>query len=302
MLGIIFDIQNYAIYDGPGIRTCVYFKGCPLSCYWCHNPESQKPKPEMAYWEERCARCGACVEACSREALRLDGEKIIRDTEVCTACGDCAEACPNEAMERIGFEIAAGQVVERVMRDKAFYENSGGGVTVSGGEPTFQKDFLFDLLGSLKSSGIHTAVETCGYFSENLLEPLTERTDLFLYDLKHIDTEPHRETTGVTNDRILANFSGILAKAGVDRIVPRIPLIPGFNTGAESIEKFISFLRNAGYTGSVHLMPYHGWARGKYKRTGRDGSFRDPGKITGPELESIGGIFERAGFAPLCYG
>jgi len=302
MVGVIFDIQNYAIYDGPGIRTCVYFKGCPLSCYWCHNPESQKSKPEMAYWEERCARCGACVDACSREALRLDGEKIIRDTEVCIACGDCAEACPNDAMEKIGFEITADRIIEKVVRDKAFYENSGGGVTVSGGEPTFQKDFLFELLGSLKDSGIHTAIETCGYFSENLIEPLTERTDLFLYDLKHIDPEPHRETTGVSNDGILKNFSKILAKAGVDRIIPRIPLIPGFNTDAESIEKFVSFLQNAGYTGSVHLMPYHGWAKEKYKRIGRDGSFREPGKVTGPELESISGIFEEAGFTPLCYG
>ncbi len=302
MSGFIFDIQNYAIYDGPGIRTCVYFKGCPLRCWWCHNPESHKLKPEMGYWEDRCVLCGACVDACPNDALVLETDRVSRNRDLCTVCETCARVCPNEAMEKIGYEITTDEITEKVIRDKVFYETSGGGVTITGGEPTFQKEFLFKVLESLRDAGIHTAIETCGYFSEDLIGPLVEKVDIFLYDLKHIDASKHREATGAGNEKILNNFAKILTEVGTERIIPRIPLIPGFNTDSASISDIISYLKSVKYDGSVHLLPYHTWARGKYKKIGRGDSFRDPGKITEEKLEKINRVFSEAGFMPLQHG
>ena len=302
MSGIIFDIQSYAIYDGPGIRTCVYFKGCPLNCYWCHNPESQDPKPEMGYWEERCARCGSCLEACTNKALSLEENGIQRDYKVCAACGECVKACPNQAMEKIGYETTARDIMEKVMRDKPFFDNSKGGVTVSGGEPTHQKDFLFEVLEAVKDTEVHTAIETCGYFAGDLIEPLAERVDLFLYDLKHMNSEVHKQATGAGNEKIMDNFRKILKKIGSERIIPRVPLIPGFNTDMASITDLITFIGEQGYRGPVHLMPHHGWARGKYQRIGRGDSFRDPGLVSSGEIKRIERVIIQAGLEPVLHG
>ena len=311
-------MQAYAIYDGPGIRTCVYFKGCPLHCNWCHNPESQKPGPEMAYWKEKCKACGACVDVCPKNALRLIQmavgaglkpaptahieKEILRDHHLCVACGACARACPNDAMERIGYEISVDDIVGTALRDKVFFDNSGGGVTISGGEPTFQESFLMELLKSLKAAGVHTSIETCGHFSEDMLIALLNEVDLFLFDIKHLNPDKHKECTGASNEIILNNFSEILRRTGAERIIPRIPLIPGFNTDEKSVNELISFLKQSDYNGPVHLLPYHSWAKGKYDRIGRAGSFRAPGKISETELEKISGVFNDAGFPAVCYG
>jgi pyruvate formate lyase activating enzyme len=298
MKGVIFDIQSYAIHDGPGIRTCVFFKGCPLRCAWCHNPESQSRKPEMAYRESKCVRCGRCVEACPRGALVMEDE-VVRDMECCTACGQCADACLEEAMERIGYEISAEEVARVVEMDKPFFDQSGGGVTLTGGEPTAQAEFLFELLGELKRRGIHTALETCGYFEGKLVDRLVGSVDLFLFDVKHLSEQRHKQATGAGNRRILDNFQAIVERAGVERVIPRIPVIPGFNSDTESVESTAVFLAGKNWSGPVHLLAHHTWARDKYRMLGRDMSRVEAGSISPGERERTFSIFAEKGLTPV---
>ena len=293
MNGIIFDIQNYAIYDGPGIRTIVFLKGCPLKCDWCQNPESQKLSPEMSYFKEKCQLCGICVSACPNNALQLIDDEIIRDKSLCNTCGICAEKCPNQVMEIIGRNIPIEELVENVLRDKIFYDNSGGGSTFSGGEPTMQTNFLLEVLDALKKQGIHTAIETCGYFNEDLIGKLVEFVDLFLFDIKLIDKEKHKEFTGVSNEKILANFSKIFSKVGHERIIPRIPLIPGVNTDISTIQQIITFLDSINYDGQIHLMPYNKLTKTKYEKVGMGDLYKDMGELTDETLNEITNLFEK---------
>lgn len=302
MKGTVFDIQSYALYDGPGIRTCVYLKGCPLACVWCHNPESQSPKPEMLHWRERCTACGNCVAVCSRGALTMTPDGPERDRGRCVACGACATACPNRAMERAGEEMTAEQVVKKILPDRPFFENSGGGVTISGGEPLHQPEFLFELLDRLKDEDLHTAVETAGHFPSHLIPSLLDRCDLILFDLKHHDPGRHREGTGAGNEIIRENFARISGLAGPERVIPRLPLIPGFNTGEKNLAGMIALLNGAGYKGPVHLMPYHRLARGKYQALGRSEAGSKIAPMEKSELADIAREFARAGFSPECYG
>ena len=293
MKGIIFDIQNYAIYDGPGIRTIIFLKGCPLKCDWCQNPESQKLLPEMSYFKDKCQLCEICVNACPNNALQLLNDEIKRDKALCTTCGICSEMCPNLVMEIVGRNISVEELVEIVVRDKPFYDNSGGGATISGGEPTLQIDFLLELLKELKKQGIHTAIETCGYFNEDLICELVKYIDLFLFDIKLIDNEKHKEFTGVLNEKILENFSKIFSKVGNERINPRIPLIPGVNTDLSAIQQIIIFLQRINYNGQIHLMPYNKLTKTKYEKVGMGDIYKDRGDLTAEALKKIARLFEQ---------
>jgi len=298
--GIIFDIQTFSIYDGPGIRTTVFFKGCPLHCFWCQNPESQLSRPEISFFRERCSRCGTCVDTCREEAVHLTPNDVLRDNARCVRCGRCAEACPEGARELIGRSVSAEEVLETVEKDRAFFEESGGGVTLTGGEPTLQTDFLLELLDRFRERGIHTALETCGFFPRDLLDSLLPRLDLFLYDIKHPDPASHREATGVSNERILDNFSRIVRMAGPGRILLRIPLVPGFNTDPEAVRGILDFARKAGYDDPVHLMPYNPLIKTKYEKLGRFSDFirRDP--LSEDDLARICTLVEENGYRVVC--
>jgi len=293
MNGIVFDVQNYAIYDGPGIRTIIFLKGCPLKCQWCQNPESQLLLPQMSYFEEKCQACGNCMTACPNNALSLINGKIIRNLSLCTTCGTCISACPNGVMEKIGAVRKLDELVEIALRDKPFYDNSEGGVTISGGEPTMQIDFLLELLKALKQQGIHTAIETCGYFNENLISELVKYVDLFLFDIKLVDTDKHKKFTNVYNEKILTNFSKILSKVGSERIVPRIPLIPGVNTDINTIQQIIAFLLDVNYNGIIHLMPYNKLTKTKYEKMGMESLHKDFGDLTDSDIYEITKLFEQ---------
>lgn len=300
MKGIIFDIQYGSMYDGPGLRTCVFFKGCPLRCRWCQNPESHFPGLQLSYITELCISCGQCAKACPGNAMKLKNNMPYCDDKMCTLCGRCAGACPREAMELIGLKISAPELLLKLRRDRPFYESSGGGVTFTGGEPTMQEKFLFKALEIVRRDGISAALETCGYFRTEIIDELLELTDLFLFDIKHINAERHREYTGFTNEMIKKNFKLILKKAGPEKITPRIPLIPGFNTDSDSAHGIARFIKGAGYSGEVHLMPYNPMSRTKWLKIGRGSEYRNFGELTEGEIEKITGIFEKSGFPVVC--
>lgn len=298
--GIIFDIQHYALYDGPGIRTTVFLKGCPLTCQWCHNPESQKLKPTIAYLKDKCTACGKCVEVCPEKALQMNKDKVKKDFQQCTACGKCLEVCVNDAIEQIGKEMSVEEVVYAVEQDRPFYENSGGGVTLTGGEPTLQFDFLIDLLKALKKQNIHRALETCGYFKEDKIPSLIELVDLFLYDIKHVDDTIHKEFTGVSNTSILKNFELIYKQKGNHGILARIPLIPNFNSDRESISKIVDFLQSIGYNGEVHIMPYNTMYKTKYEKIGKAEDYHYMGNQSEEDLQTIIQLVEEKHFQVVC--
>jgi pyruvate formate lyase activating enzyme len=266
--GTIFDIKKFSIHDGPGIRTTIFFKGCPLSCWWCHNPESQTPEPEVMLWPDRCIRCGACISVCTQGATTWDSESIAIDREKCTRCGVCVEVCHAEARRIAGQEMTVAQVMAEIERDIPFYDESGGGVTFSGGEPLMQQDFLLALLRACRQQEIHTAMDTCGFSTWKALDTIREHVNLFLYDLKLMDPARHQTFTGVSNESILSNLQA-LSRHG-HAIVLRVPLIPGVNDDDENVRQTGAFAADLPHLERVDILPYHRAGIDKYHRLDKD--------------------------------
>lgn len=273
--GVVFNIQHYSVHDGPGIRTIIFFKGCFLRCKWCSNPESQDFLPQISVTKSRCIGYGKCIDKCPQNALQLSKEgKIGLDFERCDNCGKCIEYCNAQALELIGEKKTVGEVMEEIEKDRVFYNNSGGGVTLSGGEVLAQPEFAADILKRCRQKGINTALETSGYGQWNELNMLLPYTDLVLYDIKHTDPDKHKALTGVVNDTILTNLKLMDEKTEVDYIL-RVPVIPEYNTDNDNITGLLNLIDKLERLEVVHLLPYHKLGIGKYNKIGREYLLKD---------------------------
>jgi len=291
--GIIFDIKKYAIHDGPGIRTTVFFKGCPLGCPWCHNPESIAPHPELSYRENRCIQCFACAGICPEKAIKKEKNRISIDREKCAVCGDCVEVCPSGALEIIGKEVIVEEVIKEIEKDILFYDESGGGASFSGGEPLMQPEFLSALLERCKALEIHTAVDTSGFAPYDAFEKIKGNVNLFLFDLKVIDNTKHKKHTGVSNEVILGNLKR-LSETGT-AINIRIPLIPGVNDGGDDLKELAQFILSLKSTVMVNLLPYHQGGTAKHERLGQINRMNGIVPYDNKKIEKIKSTLEEHG-------
>ena len=265
---LIIDVKRHAIHDGPGIRTTVFFKGCPLNCLWCHNPEAISPDPEIGFYPDDCIGCGKCAEVCPNDAIQMDSPGRI-DRMLCQRCGKCADVCPGTGLRKVGTYYELDQLVELLLRDRTYYEVSGGGVTLSGGEPTFYMDYAGQLLRRLKEQGIHTAIQTAGCFDYTAFQTnILPFISLILYDIKLIDPEKHRFYTGSGNRVILENFRRLI-KDSPAPMIPRIPLIPGITATPENLQAISDFLQECGLT-RCWLLPYNPLGFSKRENIGKE--------------------------------
>lgn len=294
--GIIFDIKRYAIHDGPGIRTTVFLKGCPLRCQWCQNPEGQESKPEIMLRSTRCAKeCYACVSACPQGAISKNGRQVVFDKEKCDLCAKCEDACVYEALKIVGKEVTVQEVMDEIVKDRVFFDESGGGITFSGGEPLMQLDFLEALLEEIKKKNIHVTLDTSGYVSFEDLEKVSNKVSQFLYDLKIIDDEKHKKYTGVSNKLILENLRKLSERR--KSVYVRIPLISSINDDDRSIQMFTEYLHTLKNIKQISLLSYHAGGCEKYKALGKEGflsAFQPP---SNERIEEIKEILVNSGFS-----
>jgi pyruvate formate lyase activating enzyme len=295
--GVVFNIQRFSLHDGPGIRTTVFLKGCPLRCAWCSNPESLRREPEIITRNVKCIRCGKCVEACPEQAIAIVESTRIIQWEKCSNRMKCAEVCPSGAIEAVGKSMTVAEVMDPVGRDRGFYQHSGGGMTVSGGEPLVQWRFTLELLRAARGTGLHTAVDTTGYCDWEVLDEVLNFTDLVLYDVKHPNSARHREGTGVPNDRILDNLRRAVAKSGL-KVWVRYPVIPQFNDAEEVLEELCQLVLSLKPgVEKISLLPYHRFGELKYAATGKAYAWQGVPTISDQRIEELKMLVASRGIA-----
>ncbi len=289
--GVVWKVDRFASHDGPGIRTLAYFKGCPLRCAWCSNPEGQTPEPLLVLQGPNCTGCGLCVEACPSRALQIRpaaegaGAAVQIERSRCDSCGDCTDSCPTEALQVWGKRQSVGEMVELLERDRSIHARSGGGLTCTGGDPVYQEHFLVELMDACRQRGIHTAVETSAYADEDHFRPVVERVDWLFIDLKHLDPTAHLHWTGKSNDLILHNarLASSILKARGKALVVRQVVVPGVNDGP-NISDLADFLCSLPLVTTVELLPYHSYGAHKYDLLGRRYGLGD---LTPPSVEAM---------------
>ena len=284
--GRIFDVKRFAVHDGPGIRTTVFLKGCSLQCAWCHNPEAMSPKPQISIYPQRCIDCGACIEACTYGAREENeaGERTY-NRDLCEVCGECVEVCYAESIVMQGREVSVEEVMNDVRKDASFYEESGGGVTLSGGEPLLQGPFVTAVLRACKSEGFHTALDTCGMVRWEAFENALPFVDLLLFDIKHMDPELHQKHTGASNSQILENLRSLGKREAAIEI--RMPIIPTVNDDRKTVEAAADMLSSIDSVTAVRLLPYHRLAGEKYISLGYENTMP---KVDPPDEEKMAHI------------
>lgn len=292
-MSIVFNIQRFSIQDGPGIRTTVFIKGCPLRCLWCSNPESQKIFPEVGHSNLLCNKCGRCIEVCEVQSISLTEHGLKINRETCTGCVKCIEVCLPQALRIYGKEMSAEEVFQEILRDRLFYQNSGGGVTASGGEPLSQADFVTELFKRCQDKGIHTCLDTSGYAAPDTWEKVLPYTNLVLFDVKLIVPSIHRKVTGKSNQKILSNLK-MVAGSGVPVII-RIPVIPGINDSKESITDIAYYVAGLNNLREVNLLPYHRFGEGKYAMLDRHYRLSDLIPPKSSQLQELINIFKSSG-------
>lgn len=285
--GVVFDIKRYAVHDGPGIRTTVFLKGCPLRCVWCHNPESWSATPEHVFRENRCSACRQCVEACDQQAISWTNDRPVVDLESCRLCGQCVDACPSDARRIAGRRQSVDELVAQIERDVLFHDQSHGGVTISGGEPLAQAHFLQRLLETCREREIHIALDTCLHAPWEVIERIEPLVDLFLCDLKHLDAQQHKRLTGVSNSLILDNLRRLTALA--KPVIIRIPVIPGMNDDDANLTATGEFLSRLDHILRVDMLPYN---EGVWSKTPRLGGVGPVPRVEPPGKERMGRLAE----------
>lgn len=268
MDGKVFNIQRFCINDGPGIRTTVFLKGCPLRCRWCHNPESQIISDELSFDMNKCCFCGACLDVCENNIHKFKEGTHYLNREICNTCGKCADICSTGALEIIGKVMSVEEVMQEVLKDKTFYKNSSGGMTVSGGEPLMQFEFVYELLKCAKEYDIHNCVETCGFAKKEYILKIADFTDIFLYDWKLTDDVLHRKFTGVSNAKILENLKAIDTIGS--KIILRCPIIPNVNDNSEHFKGIANIANSLKNIIAIEIEPYHSLGENKYKKLSKE--------------------------------
>ncbi|TCK88029.1 cobalamin-independent glycerol dehydratase small subunit [Natranaerovirga hydrolytica] len=296
--GIVFDTQRFSVHDGPGIRTIVFLKGCPLSCLWCCNPESQKMNPILIFQSSKCIGCGRCIGICEQGILKGQKEGFI-ESEKCIGCGKCIKVCPVDALMLKGQRRTVEDVINELKKDEIHYRRSGGGITISGGEPLSQPNFAIELLKECQSKGWHTAMETTGYAKPEVIESVIPHLDLVLLDIKSMDAEKSKKYTGVSIERIKENAQRIVQ---LTKTVVRVPTIPGFNATKQEIKEICNFVKTLQGVETIHLLPYHNFGESKYELLGMTYEMKYIEEIPKEEMEALKKVVEEQGFQCMIGG